>query len=161
MKDLCELKKSLELLNGNKPIDIILCGDFNCPDIDWEHLTLKHRQNIQDKSEQQFLIDISTDFNLTQIHDKPTREDNLLDLVFTTNSSLIKSTTNVPRISDHDMVITDSDIKPNYSFSKPRKIYKFAKANWDEIKKICNQISLSVMQQTKSGENVETLWTYF
>ena len=59
------------------------------------------------------------------------------------------------------MVITDSDIKPNYSFSKPRKIYKFAKANWDEIKKICNQISLSVMQQTKSGENVETLWTYF
>ena len=161
MKDLCELKKSLELLNGNKPKDIILCGDFNCPDIDWEHLTLKHGQNIQDKSEQQFLIDISTEFNLTQIHDKPTREDNLLDLVFTTNSSLIKSTTNAPGISDHDMVITDSDIKPNYSFSKPRKIYKFAKANWDEIKKICNQISLSVMQQTKSGENVETLWTYF
>ena len=48
---------------------------------------------------------ISTEFNLTQIHDKPTREDNLLDLVFTTNSSLIKSTTNAPGISDHDMVI--------------------------------------------------------
>ena len=88
-----------------------------------------------------FFIDISTEFNLTQIRDKPTREDNLLDLVFTTNSSLIKSTTNAPGISDHDMVITDMDIKPNYSFSKPRKIYKFAKANWDEIKKICNQIS--------------------
>ena len=99
----------MELLNGNKPKDIILCGDFNCPDIGWEHLTLKHGQNIQDKSEQQFLIDISTEFAFTQIHDKPTREDNLLDLVFTTNSSLIKSTTNVTGISDHDMVITDSD----------------------------------------------------
>ena len=59
------------------------------------------------------------------------------------------------------MVITDWNIKPNYSLSKPRKINEFAKVNWDEIKKICNQISLSVMQQTKSGENVETLWTYF
>ena len=46
----------------------------------------QHGQKIQDKSEQQFLIDISTEFNLTQIHDKPTREDNILDLVFTTDS---------------------------------------------------------------------------
>ena len=52
MKDLCELKKSLERLNGNKPKDLILCGDFNCPDIDWEHLSLKHDQNIQDRNEQ-------------------------------------------------------------------------------------------------------------
>ena len=64
-------------------------------------------------------------------------------------------------ISDHDMVITDSDIKPNYSFSKPRKIYKFAKAIWDEIKKICTQISHSVSEQAKSGKNVETLWASF
>ena len=107
------------------------------------------------------MIDIRTEFNLTQIHDKPTREENLLDLVFTTNPSLIKSTANAPGISDHDMVITDSDIKPNYSFSKPRKIYKFAKANWDEIKKICTQISHSVSEQAKSGKNYENLWTYF
>ena len=78
------------------------------------------------------------------------------DLVFTTNSSLIKPTASAPGISDHDMAITDSDIKPNYSFSKPRKIYKFAEANWDEIKKICTQISHSVSEQAKSGKNAKT-----
>ena len=32
-----KLKESLELLNRNKPKELILCGDFNCPDIDWEN----------------------------------------------------------------------------------------------------------------------------
>ena len=62
-RNMKDLEKSLELLNGNKPKDFILCGDFNCPDIDWEHLSLKHGQNIQERNEQQFLIDISTGFN--------------------------------------------------------------------------------------------------
>ena len=74
INDLNKLKESWELLNRNKPKELIPCGDFNCPDIDWEKLCLKHSQNIQDKSEQQYLIGISTEFNLTQVHDKPTRE---------------------------------------------------------------------------------------
>lgn len=52
--------------------------------------------------------------NLTQIHDQPTRNHTLLDLTFTTNQSLIKSTTNAPAISDHAMVVIDADIKPVY-----------------------------------------------
>ena len=80
-------------------------GTLTALTFDWEHLSLKHGQNIQDRNEQQFLIDISTEFNLTQIHDKPTHEENMLDLVFTTNSSLVKSTANASGISDHDMVI--------------------------------------------------------
>ena len=35
---------------------------------------------------------------------------------------------------------TDADIKPQYTFSKPRKIFKFGKANWEEIKKSCSDI---------------------
>ena len=60
--------------------------------------------------------------NLTRVHIDPTREENLLDLTFTTHPSLIKSTTNVPGISDHDMVVIDSDIKPHFNNSKPRKV---------------------------------------
>ncbi|WAR10782.1 hypothetical protein MAR_035858 [Mya arenaria] len=70
MKDLDNLKKSLELLNG--------------------------------------------------IHLEPTRQGNLLDLTFTTNPTLIKTTTNVPGISDYDMVVIDSDIKPYVTNTKPR-----------------------------------------
>ena len=51
--------------------------------------------------------------NLTQVHNQPTREGNLLDLVFVSNPSLVKSSTNVPGISDHDM-ITDMETYQEY-----------------------------------------------
>ena len=70
------------------------------------------------------------------MHIDPSREDNLLDLVFTTNPSLIKPTAKAPGISDHAMVVTEADIKPQLTFSKPRKIFKIGKANWKEIQKI-------------------------
>ena len=116
MTDLNNLRQSLELLNKSKPKHLVLCGDFNCPDIDWDKLCLKHSKTTQDKNEQQHLIEIMSDFNLSQMHSEPTREENLLDLVFTTNPSLIKSTANAPGISDHAMVVTDADIKPQYTF---------------------------------------------
>ncbi|KAH3815598.1 hypothetical protein DPMN_144126 [Dreissena polymorpha] len=54
----------------------------------------------------QALIDQSTDLNLHQVHDKTA---SLLDLVFTTNPSLIKLTERPkPRcIADHDIEVAD------------------------------------------------------
>ena len=83
------------------------------------------RRDAQDREVQQALLDLNTDFNLTQAYGQPTRENNLLDLIFTTNPSLIKSTTNAPGISDHDMVIVDSDTKPHYTKQRPRKCFIF------------------------------------
>jgi hypothetical protein len=51
--------------------------------------------------------------NLTQVHNQPTREGNLLDLVFVSNPSLVKPSTNVPGISDHD-IITDMETYQEY-----------------------------------------------
>lgn len=110
LKDIQELEKSLEMAtNTNKTI--IMAGDFNCPDINWEHLTVK---SGSEKEVQQQLIETTTSASLTQIHDQPTRADNMLDLVFTSNPSLIKTSVSVPGISDHDIVITDMEIKPHY-----------------------------------------------
>jgi hypothetical protein len=86
-----------------------------------------------EKEVQQKLIDISTEFNLTQVHDTPTRENNLLDIVLTTNATLVKSSTNIPGLSDHDIIITDAIIKPTYNKNKPQKRYLYSKANWDKI----------------------------
>ena len=131
MKDIQELCHSLELVTAGKDNQIILARDFNCPDIDWQSLTVK--QNTPDREVQQALIDVAIDFNLAQVHEKPTRED-LLDLVFTTNPTLIRSSSNTPGISDHDIVVVDSDTKPFYSKQKPRKCFLFSKANWIELK---------------------------
>ena len=113
-----EMRRSLEGLElDKKERHVIIARNFNCPDIDWEPLSIKNY--AQDKDVQKAPIDLAIDFNLTQVHDKPTRENNLLVLVFTTNSSLIKSTTNALGVSDNDMVIVDSDTKPFYIKQRP------------------------------------------
>ena len=135
----CSLKK---LSNSNKSKHILLAGDFNCPDINWENLTV--RSNAPDREIQQALIDITTEHGLTQVHNQPTRQDNILDLVFTNNPSLVKSSTSVPGISDHAMVVTDCDIKPVYNKQNPRKVYLFSKANWEEIYSACENLSVKI-----------------
>ena len=76
-----------------------------------------------------------TSICIHQIAPKPTRAGNNLDLYFTSNPSLIKNVAVAPGISDHDMVIVDSDIRPTFNKPKPRTVYKFAQANWEEITK--------------------------
>jgi hypothetical protein len=38
MKDLDNLNLSLDKITNGKPKHVIIAGDFNCPDIDWEDL---------------------------------------------------------------------------------------------------------------------------
>lgn len=112
LTDIENLTSSLEKLNSGRQKHIILAGDFNCPDIDWKNLSVN--TDATDKEVQQNLIDTTSEHGLNQIHDKPTRDDNILDLVFTNNPPLIKSSRNAPGISDHDIIITDAITKPHY-----------------------------------------------
>ena len=119
------------------------------------------RRDAQDREVQQALLDLNTDFNLTQAYDQPTRENNLLDLIFTTNPSLIKSTTNAPGISGHDMVIVDSDTKPHYTKQRPRKCFIFKKANWDQLKTSICELSAEILRLYHRGLSVHELWDKF
>ena len=107
MKCLDELEKSLQMI-ANSNTNIMLTGDFNCPDINWESMSVPN--NSSDKEIQTKLMEITSSFQLTQIHEQPTREDNLLDIVLTTNPSLVKTSKNTPGISDHEMIQT---VTPN------------------------------------------------
>ena len=42
----------------------------------------------------------------------PQEKKSLLDLVFTSNATLTKSSTNIPGISDHAIIVTDMDTIP-------------------------------------------------
>ena len=106
-KHLDELKKSFEIIDQHNTTNKIITGDFNCPDINWSLQTATG----PDRETQQGLTDIMGSNNLTQIHETPTREGKLLDLVFVSNPTLVKSSVNVPGISDHDIIITDMDTK--------------------------------------------------
>ncbi|CAC5407466.1 unnamed protein product [Mytilus coruscus] len=84
MKCVEELEKSLNMTIARNT-NIMLTGDFNCPDINWETSTVN--SNANDKEIQNKIMKLTATFQLTQIHELPTRENNLLDLVFTTNPS--------------------------------------------------------------------------
>ena len=51
-------------------------------DCDFNKLRLKHSKTTQDRNELQYLFEILSEFNHTQMHNEPTREDNLLDLFY-------------------------------------------------------------------------------
>ena len=112
LSDIENLKSSLEKLNSVRHNHLIQAWDFYCPDIDWTNLSVN--TDATDKKVQQRLIDTTSEHGLNQIHDNPTRDDNILDLVFTNNPFLIKSSRNAPGISDHDIIITDAITKPHY-----------------------------------------------
>ncbi|CAG2184974.1 unnamed protein product [Mytilus edulis] len=158
MKDIIQLKESInKLADGNKYKQMIIAGDFNCPDIDWDTLVVK--PGAQDREVQQALLETSIDLGLTQVQREPTRYNNLLDLVFTNNPSLCKSSTSIPGISDHAMVVTDFDIIPHYIKQSKRKKYMFNKADWDSIYKEMEQLSTTMESQIATP--VEELWSTF
>ena len=133
---------------------IILAGDFNCPDFDWENMSVK--KGAADREVQQALLDLSIEHGLTQVHDQPTRDLNMLDLVFTKNPSTVKTSTSIPGISDHAMIVTDIDIIPQYVKQTQRKFYIFSKANWDNIQEDMCKLSHSIMNSVK-GSSIEEL----
>ena len=157
LNDINKLEDSIQQLTQNsKDKHIILAGDMNCPTIDWDTLTV--HKGAADRDIQQALLDLSIEHNLTQVHSQPTRDNNLLDLVLTNNPSIVKTSSSVPGISDHAMVVTDIDIIPKYIRQKPRKFFIFSKANWDNIFKETASLSQEIVS---SSNDVQQLWDSF
>ncbi|CAC5368405.1 unnamed protein product [Mytilus coruscus] len=156
-KHLNELQKSLEKARTNGNTNVILAGDFNCPNIIWDTATALG----PDREIQQGLVDIAETYNLTQIHTIPTREGNLLDLLFVTNPTLVKSSNNVPGISDYDIIITDLETKVHHQKSQPRKCYIYKKAKWDQISIDLKHTLEEVKEKHHQGAEVHQLWDTF
>ncbi|KAL8621525.1 hypothetical protein ACOMHN_026197 [Nucella lapillus] len=140
-----QLDKSLNLLtqNGKKDCPIVLAGDFNCPHINWINHTT--HSTGKDNDIQQSLVDIMQSSTLTQVHHSPTRFMNILDLIFFSNPSLVKSSVSVPGISDHEMIVTDADTRPQRTTPLAKKCFQFHKAECDSKSK-----ARILLQQFKS-----------
>lgn len=95
---------NVKQLNGLNGKHVILGGDFNLPDINWEDNSIKPNPQYTSAVSEK-MIDLADNFNLTQIIHEPTRQGNILDLVFTTHPDLMDRTYVVPGMSDHDAVM--------------------------------------------------------
>ena len=102
---------------------INIVGDFNCPNIDREANAIK--SNSYEPKAHEELLNIMQTHPLVQMQKQPTRNENNLGLFLTNNESLVKSTSIIPGISDHEIVVIDSIIRPKIAKAAKRKIYKW------------------------------------
>jgi len=154
LKDTQELDKSIKKLNEENSKNLILVDDFNCPYINWNTLSVDPESDNRDI--QQSIVNISLTSELTQV-----RGNKILDLIFTTNPSLIKSSFSIPGISDHDIVATDIETKPHYQKTNPRKCYIYSKANWKDLNNDLEKLSSEIETMYDTSSNTQMLWDTF
>ena len=140
---LCNIRNAVDQIGTPEPT-ILLTGDFNLPIIRWDSMTIEGGSDSR-RRQAESLMSFASDLNLEQVIDVPTRENNVLDLVFINNDQLINDLKVEDTImSDHRMIllktniilkaetpITGNEIRP------PLKKLNFYNENikWDVINK--------------------------
>ena len=91
---------------------MVLAGDFNLHDINWSEQTISSNQYTVGTN--QTYLDIASDNGIEHIVDFPTRNENTLDLIFTSHPSYKQRCKPIPDIgnSDHDIVLLDIACNP-------------------------------------------------
>ena len=98
------MKDALMQVLANRNVTLLLSGDCNLPDIDWEANALKENPSRQRESKS-FLETVSEQ-SLKQFVGFPTKGDNILDLILSNKEFSISDVLPCPGVSDHDMIYT-------------------------------------------------------
>ena len=117
---------------------VFLVGDFNLPHFDWvNQLPLQY-----DQLHINTLFELLNDLFLTQLNHQAARNNNILDLVFTTHPDLIDNVTVTDSlvISDHLNVNFNIKLKVNPAAPSPKCIFDYKDANIEELKKTLKNI---------------------
>ena len=146
-----------EITDNDEYRDIFFTGDFNLPEICWS-ISEKYTPQTKLSYSATLLLNFMEDHLLNQYVDKPTRGDNILDLILTNNSNIISHVQSMEtNLSDHNIVkmqTTHNLLKPqqkipvkipNHSFrslnlkkSNFSEISEHLKTiNWEELKSLC------------------------
>ena len=80
------------------------------------------------------LTDIVNENDLAEIVREPTRGNNIMDLMFTTNHGLISSVEVHPGMSDHNVIITDVNLQTKSAKTKSHRVLLYKKADMDRLK---------------------------
>ena len=101
--------------NGHS--DIIVTGDFNFPNLQWDSSNQSSEPSKPTEAEELFLHFIDDNL-LCQYIAQPTRETNLLDLFLTNNPNLVLHSSSIPtQLSDHNIVT----IQTTYNLLSPQE----------------------------------------
>ena len=105
--DVCS--KIKHIVNTNRSATIWISGDLNLPDIDWKTESIEGHQHSN--AINTAFLSAFQELGLAQIVDFPTRLHNTLDLFLTNRPSMISNCTPLPGVSDHEIILTISDVQ--------------------------------------------------
>ena len=111
--------------------DIVLLGDFNLSEIDWAN-----NRSLRNSEHHILLSDIIQDNFMHQLVNEPTRDQNISDLVLTTNVDLIKNVVVGEHFSDHNSITFTLNCAPYLSRISKKFIYAFNKADWSHLRSL-------------------------
>lgn len=128
IEHLHQLRYSLANVPDSCPV--ILCGDFNVGDIDWE--TVSPTRTLKEAA---LLCEIVDDNCLRQLVTTPTRVNRTLDLVFSNQPDLLSAVSMVDGLpcSDHDGVSFVIKLSPPRHSTHKRYIYDFKTADMSDF----------------------------
>ena len=138
--------------------DLLILGDFNFPDIDWDLLSGESKNSTN-------FCELVSDLNFCQLAASSTHKaGNILDLIITNNDQLVHDIVIHPVLptglsSDHFVItfrflLTDV-VKAQASHSS---FFNYSKANWEEIYLFLSQYDFKELYEIS---NLENAWTYF
>ena len=150
------LQEQIEKARNDHSV-IIVTGDFNFPNIQWDQSSQSSATGKPTEAEELFLTFLEDNL-LCQYITQPTRDTNILDLFLTNNPNLVLQTNSTPTpLSDHNIVTvqTTYNLKAPPGSKKPPipedtfrglNLYKadfgeinkhLESINWDDLQAIC------------------------
>ena len=161
MDPLLALNQSLRKLSNNGPLpNIILGGDLNFPDIDWENYTVKPNPQYGYRINR-LMLEIAEEHGLQQLQKEPTRLHNVLDLLFTTYPDLVENVQVSSGMSDHCVVTAEVNVNPRAYKKPPRKVYMFKKMNVTQMKQDALDFKDHYLNHTSDANHIDVNWTTF
>ena len=106
-------------------------------------------------------MDIANDFNLTQIVTEPTRQGNILDLLFTSHPDLVDKVYIVPVMSDHDAVICDINLRANPPANPKRNVYLYKRADMEGLRRKLKERFEQFEASCPETKSIRTNWDQF
>ena len=90
----------------------------------------------------------------------PTRGQNILDLFFTSNPTLVNTVTVIPGLPDHDIVLAEVNSRPELSKEVPRNIPLYKNADWELLKQSRTDF-YPELQSDPATTDSQALWDKF
>ncbi|KAK3861456.1 hypothetical protein Pcinc_032580 [Petrolisthes cinctipes] len=158
------VSKMIEDLSTPTP-EIIMCGDFNFPEIKWPEGTLLAGGTLDHQAQAKALLEVTDKALLTQQIITPTRRDNILDLYFTNNQESVNTYRTEKNIfSDHNLIVVNTAYKKNKSEmvernatgSSPFTEFNFfsEKIEWEKLQQSISEVD---WEQTMLNEDPNTM----